>query len=64
MNHDATHCFDYDKKKCPKKCYRAALTEDYHRIHYSLPASFAYFKHTPECPAWPNKPTNEKESSE
>ena len=28
MNHDATHCSDYDEKKCPKDCYRAQLTQD------------------------------------
>ena len=28
MNHDATHCADYKKYKCPKNCYRAMLTED------------------------------------
>ena len=64
MNHDATHCFNYDKKKCPKKCYRAQLTEDLHRVHYSLPTSFAHFKYTSHCPRWPTKPSNEKESSE
>lgn len=26
MNHDATHCRDWDEN-CPKTCYRAELTE-------------------------------------
>lgn len=54
MNHDATHCFDY-AAECPKKCYRAELTEDLKRIHYELPASWAHFRGTKECPAWPRK---------
>lgn len=29
MNHDACHCLDYKKGKCPKSCYRAKLTQDY-----------------------------------
>ena len=49
MNHDATHCADYTKG-CPKKCYRAELTEDLRKIHYFLPTSWAHFKGTKECP--------------
>lgn len=52
MNHDATHCSDY-KKSCPKKCYRAQLTEEYRsRKHelYWLPISWSHFEGTKECP--------------
>ena len=49
MNHDATHCFDYNKS-CPKSCYRAQLTEELKRIAYPLPTSWAHFKGTKECP--------------
>lgn len=55
MNHDATHCFDYNEKVCPKTCYRAQLTEDLRNIKYELPTSWATFKHTRECPKWPKK---------
>ena len=50
MNHDATHCADYDKKKCLKRCYRAQLTEELQHITYLLPTSFVHFKETRECP--------------
>lgn len=56
MNHDATHCSNWTKA-CPKKCYRAELTEDYYSSQYFLrgiPISWAYFKGTKECPKWPN----------
>ena len=33
MNHDATHCDDYKVNKCPKKCYRAQLTQDLRERH-------------------------------
>ena len=50
MNHDATHCADYNKETCPQKCYRAELTEDLRRTHYPLPTSWAHFYGTKECP--------------
>lgn len=50
MNHDATHCADYKKGKCPKSCYRAQLTEELRNIAYILPTSWAHFKETKECP--------------
>ena len=50
MNHDATHCADYNKKLCPKKCYRAELTEELKHIRYFLPISYSHFKGTEECP--------------
>lgn len=55
MNHDATHCFDYDPDKCPKDCYRAQLTEDLRKIRYPYPVSYAMLKHTDMCPKWPGK---------
>lgn len=59
MNHDATHCFNYTQA-CPKTCYRAQLTEELWRIHYPLPASWAMFKYTKECPKWPTKAKEKK----
>lgn len=50
MNHDATHCFDYKKGKCPKGCYRAQLTEELRNIMYVLPVSWAHLEGTKECP--------------
>ena len=49
MNHDATHCADYNKS-CPKSCYRAQLTEELEKIVYTLPVSWCSFKGTKECP--------------
>ena len=48
MNHDATHCLDYGKT-CPSECYRAQLTEELRRIHYTLPVSWSNFDGTIEC---------------
>ena len=48
MNHDATHCLDWSEE-CPKKCYRAMLTEELKRIYYPLPVSWAHFDGTREC---------------
>ena len=48
MNHDATHCLDYEMS-CPKSCYRAQLTEELKKICYPLPTSWANFKGTKEC---------------
>lgn len=50
MNHDATHCADYKKGSCPKRCYRAELTEELKRIDYPLPTSWANFRGTDLCP--------------
>ena len=53
MNHDATHCDDYSKSRCPKSCYRAQLTQDLRNNQYKLmrlPISWANFKGTDECP--------------
>lgn len=51
MNHDATHCLDWDKKICPKECYRARLTEELeeHSSLWMYPMSYAHFKGTEHC---------------
>lgn len=49
MNHDATHCADYNKS-CPKSCYRAQLTEELKQIQYVLPVSWSHFRGTNFCP--------------
>jgi len=59
MNHDATHCFNYDSSVCPKTCYRAQLTEDLKKTNYPWPVSWSYFKHTDYCPKWPGKEKEE-----
>ena len=45
MNHDATHCADWNKQKCPKSCYRARLTEELEERSdlWYLPISYAHF---------------------
>ena len=52
MNHDATHCADYKKHKCPRSCYRAQLTQElFERSDlYYLPIFWANFKESKECP--------------
>lgn len=55
MNHDMTHCEDYRKSYCPKKCFRARLTQDLLERKargelLGIPMSFASFKDTDECP--------------
>lgn len=50
MNHDATHCADYERGKCPKNCYRAQLTQDLKDSHYTLPVSFSHIGWTDDCP--------------
>lgn len=50
MNHDATHCADFKKDKCPKRCPLAKLTEELRHIHYDLPVSFAHFGGSKVCP--------------
>ena len=60
MNHDATHCADYKKGKCPKTCYRAQLTEELRNIIYVLPTSWAHYKGTDYCPRWPKQAKRER----
>ena len=52
MNHDATHCLDYENGKCLKSCYRAQLTEDLKHRPDLRPYTFswAHFENSPECP--------------
>ena len=53
MNHDATHCTDYSKSRCPKSCYRAQLTQElfdnWSRFRF-FPVSWANFRRSEECP--------------
>ena len=52
MNHDYSHCLDYKKGKCPKKCFRAELTEDLQKHFYEyshLSTSWMHYKGTKEC---------------
>ena len=59
MNHDFTHCADYSSG-CPKKCFRAKLTEELELRSdlIGLTFSWAHFKNTDECPRWPRKVGN------
>ena len=57
MNHDATHCLDYNDG-CPKTCYRAQLTEELNRIYYPLPVSWAHLEGTNLCE---KKPTTDRQ---
>ena len=60
MNHDATHCENYKKSKCPKSCYRAQLTQDLRERPdlFFLPVSWANFKGPEECPMIKEVPNN------
>ena len=52
MNHDASHCLNYDKKVCPKSCYRAQLTqelEDRRKDLIGIPMTWSAFRGTEEC---------------
>ena len=57
MNHDATHCLDYDKEKCPKSCYRAELTEELNERKdlWGMPLSYSHLLETDECPRYSKK---------
>lgn len=59
MNHDATHCANYKKNRCPMSCYRAQLTEELKRIPYPLPVSWAMFEGTKDCPKTGERKDNE-----
>lgn len=54
MNHDATHCADWDKKRCPKSCYRAKLTEELEKRSdlWYLPISYSHFWGGGFCPMY------------
>lgn len=53
MNHDVAHCFDYDKKKCPKSCFRAQITQEYFEMKAAGRVDFfttwTHFKDTQYC---------------
>ena len=52
MNHDYTHCADYDAALCPKSCFRAQVTAELEADRVNIvgvPISWAYFKGSPEC---------------
>ena len=53
MNHDVAHCFDYRKKKCPKKCYRAQVTQEYFELSAAgkidFPTSWVHFEGSEYC---------------
>ena len=56
MNHDISHCLDYDKNTCPEHCFRARATKELYEI-WATPslrdeipyASFVHFKGTMYC---------------
>ena len=55
MNHDATHCADYRKSRCPKRCLLAQLTQELFERKargdlLGIPMSFASFKGMDACP--------------
>lgn len=58
MNHDYTHCWDYEKGVCPENCFRAVLTEDLKNWPY--PVAYGKIKGTDACPITnpPPKPTH------
>ena len=51
MNHDATHCADY-RRSCPKRCWRAQLTEDLLQRPdlERLPVGWAKLRGSEYCP--------------
>lgn len=49
MNHDYSHCADYNKN-CPRSCFRGALVKDLNNHPMLKNISFMSFKDTDECP--------------
>ena len=51
INHDVSHCLDYDPNKCPDWCFRAQVTEDLNDRHdlVGIPMSWMHFRQTSEC---------------
>lgn len=53
MNHDVAHCYDYDKNKCPKRCFRAKVTQDYYELaaagKVDFFTSWVHFEGTQYC---------------
>lgn len=51
MNHDYTHCLDYNET-CPKTCFRAELAEDIEKRKdefVGIPLSYSHLKGTFLC---------------
>lgn len=51
MNHDCSHCLDFNDS-CPKKCFRAELVRDLRsrKDMVGVPISWTHYKGTDECP--------------
>lgn len=51
MNHDVTHCANYNRKWCPSHCYYAKLEEDLKKRSdlYYLPISYTSYINTSVC---------------
>lgn len=52
MNHDASHCLNYDAERCPDTCYRAQLTQEYQdrkTEFLGIPVTWTAFMGTDEC---------------
>lgn len=53
MNHDVSHCLDYEKHKCPKKCFRAQVTQEYFKLKAAgkidFHTSWVHFEETQYC---------------
>ena len=50
MNHDYTHCIDYDADICPVECFRAELARDLiHTAYVKELLPFASLKGTEKC---------------
>lgn len=52
MNHDYTHCADYDANICPATCFRAEVTAELEANKENIigvPISWAHFRRSKEC---------------
>ena len=52
MNHDMTHCLDYDKQ-CPTTCFYAMLNADYRKRYLDFmgrPLSWSHLRGADGCP--------------
>lgn len=58
MNHDVSHCSDYNPDTCPKSCYRAQVTAELETRGdlIGIPLSFMHFYRSgdSECPRSPH----------
>lgn len=55
MNHDATHCADWQEAACPESCYRAQLAKDLSERRergelFWIQISYAHLSETDLCP--------------